>query len=98
MPRRLGSRNCQEYKYKVEKLNEETTEVESTHYYITQREIQNEYNLKRSAVYFIINNPKSRKTNDYIKIYKLETPRPVYFKEYLEEDEDIIIRYTKIDY
>ena len=97
MPRTNGSKNSQDYKYKVEKLNE-LDEVINTSYYVTQREIQDTYNLKRSAVYFILNNPSLRKSNDHINIMKLEQPMPVFKVIQGEENGDIIFRYNKIDY
>tara|TARA_R110002072_G_scaffold41120_1_gene115934 strand:- start:5404 stop:5697 length:294 start_codon:yes stop_codon:yes gene_type:complete len=97
MPRTTGSKNNQDYKYKVEKLNEEG-EVISCDYYVTQGDIQQKYGLKRSAVYFIINNPNMRKTNDFIKIKKLEQPMPVFNIEKENEDGNIIFRYNKIIY
>ena len=88
MPRTPGSRNTQDYKYKVEKLNE-NNEVINTGYYVTQKDIQDKYNLKRSAVYFILNNPQLRKQDDLINIIKLEQPMPVFNIE-KQELSDII--------
>ena len=97
MPRPSGSKNSQDYKYKVEKLNE-LNEIINTNYYVTQKEIQDKYNLKRSAVYYILNNPSRRKANDYINISKLDQPMPVFKIVHQEENGDIIFRYNKIDY
>ena len=54
MPRLSGSANISDYKYSVEELENEN--VISTKFYRTQKEIQLKYNLKRSAVYFLLHN------------------------------------------
>ena len=80
----------------VEELRDE--QVVSKRYFKTQPEIQRHYGLKRSAVYFLINNKSGRKTNDNINVYELEAPLPVYNMEPQCVSYDVILSRPKIEY
>ncbi len=75
MARTKNSKNNKEYKYKV---FDETTQTYK--FYITQSDIQDEYQIKRTALYYLIHNPDNIKTNYKIKVEKLPQPLPVYEK------------------
>ncbi len=95
MPRTNGSRNNSDYKYKVEKLNE-NDEVITTDYFVTQTEVQNHTGLKRSAVYFMIHHPEKRKNHCKYKIYKMEIPLPVYKMEKKIEEDRVLVEYQRL--
>lgn len=99
MGRLEGSLNITDYKYTVKRLiNNEWTNPQ---YFITQQEIQNEFNLKRTAVYYLINNKdKIKKLKNNYEIIKLDIPLPVYkcVQHASEGDERIIYEYTKHKY
>ena len=97
MTRITGSINKTDYKYSVEELNEDGT-IKNKSYFISQKEIQHKFNLKRSAVYFHIHNKEMRKTKDNINIIKLSEPMPVFNKEIYEENGDNIVAYRKLKY
>ncbi len=91
MPRSKGSVNCSTYKYKV-------TKDEKIKYFISQKEIQDEYDLRRTAVYFMIYSPERRKDHKNVVIEKLEKPLPVY--NIIEEENEYgrNVKYEKIVY
>ncbi len=91
MPRTAGSLNTTDYKYKVIDNGE-------TKYYISQKEIQDEYDLKRTAVYFMLNYPERIKNGKDILIEKLPEPLPVYDVKKEIENDNIMIKYEKIIY
>lgn len=91
MPRGKGSRNQSDYKYKV-------TSGDEVKYYISQKEIESNYDLKRTAIYFMIHSPDRRKDHRGLTIEKLTEPLPVY-KVIKDIDEDAIhIKYQKLIY
>ena len=96
MPRITGTKNATNYKYMVEELS--IDKVVAKKYFKTQPEIQKHYGLKRSAVYFLVNNKSGRKTNDNINVFKLETPLPVYNLETRYVNQDVIKSYRQIEY
>lgn len=96
MPRISGSSNITDYKYLVEELKDDIVFI--TKYFRTQKEIQKEYSLKRSAVYFLIHNKEMRKTKDNINIFKLDQPKPVYQVETTNTEDSIIKTYNRISY
>tara|TARA_R110002072_G_scaffold137523_2_gene280372 strand:+ start:5323 stop:5616 length:294 start_codon:yes stop_codon:yes gene_type:complete len=97
MPRTNGSRNNSDYKYKVEKIND-NNEVISTEYFVSQSQVQTHTGLKRSAVYFMIHHPEKRKNHCNYKIIKMEIPLPVYKMEKKIEDDKILFEYQKLIY
>ncbi len=91
MPRGKGSRNQSDYKYKV-------TAGDNVNYYISQKQIEHDYDLKRTAVYFMIHSPERRKDHRGLIIEKLQEPLPVY-KIVKEISDDVIhIKYEKLIY
>lgn len=99
MGRCEGSLNNSDYKYSVKQfINNEWTEPK---FFITQLEIQKEFNLKRTAIYYLINNKdKIKKLKNSYEIIKLDTPLPVYkcVHYYTEDEEQIIYEYRKYKY
>lgn len=91
MPRKSGSSNVNEYKYRVNNGSE-------IKYYISQKEIQDDFDLKRTAIYYMIHSPDKRKDHRGIIIEKLEEPLPVY-KIHDDFDDGLrVIKYEKIIY
>lgn len=91
MPRGKGSRNQSDYKYKV-------TSGDEVKYYVSQKEIESEYDLKRTAIYFMIHSPERRKDHRGLTIEKLTEPLPVYMiVKHIDEDA-IHIKYQKLVY
>jgi hypothetical protein len=97
MPRLSGSTNTSDYKYKVEELNDNNEPI-CSQYFRTQKEIQTNYNLKRSAVYFHLHNKEMRKTKDNINIIKLTEIKPVYEVDIINTNDSIIKTYNRIVY
>ncbi len=91
MPRGKGSRNQTDYKYKV-------TSGDDVKYYISQKQIENVYDLKRTAIYFMIHSPDRRKDHRGLTIEKLTEPLPVYKVIKDIEDDGIHIKYQKLIY
>ena len=71
MPRNKGSVNSSSYKYLVKKDG-------GFDVYISQKEIQDKYNIKRTTLYYIINHPEKTKNNHGLVITKLEPPLSVF--------------------
>jgi len=91
MPRKSGCSNVSDYKYKV-------VSGDSTKYYVSQKEIQDDYDLKRTAVYFMIHSPDKRKDHKGITIEKLEEPLPVFNIVNEDHEGNKVIKYQKIIY
>ncbi len=91
MPREKGSRNLNDYKYSVDDGN-------SKKFFIRQKDIEIMYNLKRTAIYFMINKPERRKDHKGLIIEKLEKPMPVYKIIKDINDDSINIKYEKVIY
>lgn len=91
MPRSKGSKNLSDYKYKV---NDGITNK----YFICQKDIEECYNLKRTAIYFMINQPEKRKDHKGLKIEKLDIPLPVYNIIKDINEDSINIKYEKLIY
>ncbi len=91
MPREKGSKNLSNYKYSVD-------DGVKKNYFITQKDIEREYNLKRTAIYFMINKPERRKDHKGLIIEKLEKPMPVYKIIKDINDDSINIKYEKVIY
>jgi hypothetical protein len=83
MPRKTNSFNSSNYHYLVKKYSSSTKdEIIETKYFRTQTDISNNYGLKRSSIYFVMNPDEkrlSRKWREY-EIEKLSPPIPVYEK------------------
>lgn len=80
MPRKSGSKNINNYHYKVDLYDDhEKTNLIESNYFTTQQEIKDKYGLNRSAIYFIVNPDSSRikKYKEY-HIEKLTPPIPIY--------------------
>jgi hypothetical protein len=80
--------NYKNYKYSV-------TKDEETKYFVGQKEIEIYTGLKRTAIYFMLNNPEKRKKTFGFEIKKLTNLLPVYK---ICSNDDNEITYTKIDY
>ena len=91
MPREKGSKNLSNYKYSVD-------DGVKKNYFITQKDIEREYNLKRTAIYFMMNKPDKRKEHKGLIIKKLEKSLPVYKINKIINDDSININYEKIIY
>ncbi len=91
MPRTKNAKNATDYKYKV--IDEGISK-----YYISQRHIQDEYDMKRTAVYFMIHSPDRIRHKKNITIEKLPEPLPVYVLTRDTIDNALILKYEKIIY
>ena len=91
MPRTKNSKNCSSYKYKVIDQGE-------VKYYVSQKNIQEEYDMVRTAVYFMIHSPDRITHKKNIIIQKLDEPLPVYEIKKVFEGDDLIVTYEKIIY
>ncbi len=92
MPRSKGSRNLTNYKYTVDNGNE-------LKYFICQKDIEKFYDLKRTAIYFMLNQPEKRKDHKGLKINKLEEPLPVYkIIRNVDIEDNFYIKYEKMEY
>ena len=92
MTRTSGSINSKDYRYKV-LINGEVK------YFISQLEIQQAFNLKRTAVYYLINSPIKIKRKVDLKIEKLENTLPVYiYHRQIDDFGGYIMKCQKIVY
>lgn len=91
MPRKSGCANTSDYKYKV-------TEGCETNYFVSQKEIQDKYDLRRTAIYFMIHSPEKRKDHRGLTIQKLDEPLPVYNIVNEDQEGERVIKYQKINY
>lgn len=97
MPRLANTPNKTDYKYKVEELNN-VRKIINTTYFLTQKQIQDKYNLKRSAIYFMLYKPEKILKNTNFIITKLDIKLPVFEKQIIEDEGDIYIHYQRIIY
>ncbi len=96
MPRNKEARNSTNYRYKV------TLENGEVKYYVSQQDVQDEYDLNRTAVYLMIKAPDAiaRKKHNIV-IEKLAKGLPVYDKNKrisFLQDGNLYYRYDKIQY
>ena len=92
MTRALGIRNCTSYRYRV--TNAEGKEA----LFVSQREIMLEFDLKRTAVFYMIHQPLMRRDHQGLVIQLLETQLPVYSKRRVESDAGYTVVYERIKY
>tara|TARA_R110002096_G_scaffold11794_1_gene43168 strand:- start:2348 stop:2635 length:288 start_codon:yes stop_codon:yes gene_type:complete len=85
MPRTTNSNNQSYYHYIVHKLDDEGNHI-SSKYHKTQKEITNEYNLNRSAIYYNLNPVMDRipRIKYNVKIEKIMIP--VFQKQYVNPE------------
>tara|TARA_R110000787_G_scaffold13121_3_gene41564 strand:+ start:372 stop:647 length:276 start_codon:yes stop_codon:yes gene_type:complete len=91
MPRTIGTKNKSAYRYQL-------TDKNITTYHITQKEIQDKYNLSRTAIYFLLHKPEKTINAHNIEVVKLDTPLPIYDRECFKTDDITIISLKKIKY
>ena len=92
MTRALGIRNCTFYRYRV--TNAEGKEA----LFVSQREIMLAFDLKRTAVFYMIHQPAMRRDHQGLVIQLLETQLPVYSKRRVESDAGYTVVYERIKY
>tara|TARA_R110000744_G_scaffold1330_2_gene4698 strand:- start:2709 stop:2993 length:285 start_codon:yes stop_codon:yes gene_type:complete len=81
MPRTKGCGNITNYHYLLKKYkDDDKTEIEEERYFKTQKEIQEQYSMKKCSVYSLINVNPYIKQNKYknIAIEKLCPPIPIF--------------------
>jgi hypothetical protein len=82
MPRTKDSKNSSYYHYIVHDLDDNDSII-SSKYMKTQKDIQTEYNINRSAVYYLINPVESRVPRIKHKIAIEKCMVPIYQTTYI---------------
>lgn len=93
MGRNSGCLNQWFYKYEVEDLTNDMKRL-----FISQKEIIDHTDLKRTSIYYLVNDPENKGKNYEYRIKRLESPLPVFDKTIVEDENGKTIRYTKIIY
>lgn len=93
MPRETGSKNKSFYRYSVY-----CASSDCTNFFISQKEIEKYYDMKRTAIYFLLNKKDRLKDHKGLIMTKLEDKLPVYETRTINDDGCCVIIQKKIVY